>query len=155
MSAPISLHHWSRKENHDKLIYLTIIERLSLLCKVRVLATLDHPHIITYYDSFERDGILMIGINMSKDIFSKIFWTYFIKLCANSWKPRDSRFAQNHIPPLSSSKNYIFPSSITMPRLSFFPYNVPFSYIFLFSHIVILCLSTCPMPPPPTNGTGQ
>ncbi len=26
------------------------------------MATLDHPNIISYYDSFEREGILMIGI---------------------------------------------------------------------------------------------
>ena len=28
--------------------------------QVRVLATLDHPNIVTYYDSFEKDGVLMI-----------------------------------------------------------------------------------------------
>ena len=31
------------------------------ITQVRVLATLDHPYIIGYYDSFEKDGVLMIG----------------------------------------------------------------------------------------------
>jgi NIMA (never in mitosis gene a)-related kinase len=28
--------------------------------QVKVLAVLDHPNIISYYDSFEEDGVLMI-----------------------------------------------------------------------------------------------
>ena len=32
-----------------------------IFTQVRVLATLDHPYIIGYYDSFEKDGVLMIG----------------------------------------------------------------------------------------------
>lgn len=33
---------------------------LSSFFAVRVLAAMDHPNIVAYYDSFERDGILMI-----------------------------------------------------------------------------------------------
>ena len=40
---------------------LSATERQMALNEVRVLATLDHPNIVTYYDSFERDGVLMIG----------------------------------------------------------------------------------------------
>ena len=29
-------------------------------CQIRVLGMLDHPNIISYYDSFEEDGTLMI-----------------------------------------------------------------------------------------------
>ena len=39
---------------------LSATERQMALNEVRVLATLDHPNIVTYYDSFERDGMLMI-----------------------------------------------------------------------------------------------
>jgi hypothetical protein len=41
--------------------------------QVRVLATLDHPNIISYYDSFEREGILMIGIK-KKALKLALFW---------------------------------------------------------------------------------
>ena len=33
---------------------------LNLIYQVQLLAMLDHPNIISYYDSFEEDGILMI-----------------------------------------------------------------------------------------------
>ena len=39
---------------------LAASDRQMALNEVKVLATLDHPNIIAYYDSFERDGILMI-----------------------------------------------------------------------------------------------
>ena len=39
---------------------LSAPERQMALNEVKVLATLDHPNIVTYYDSFERDGVLMI-----------------------------------------------------------------------------------------------
>uniref|UniRef100_A0A2C9JNN1 non-specific serine/threonine protein kinase n=1 Tax=Biomphalaria glabrata TaxID=6526 RepID=A0A2C9JNN1_BIOGL len=39
---------------------LTASERQMALNEVNVLAMLDHPNIISYYDSFEEDGVLMI-----------------------------------------------------------------------------------------------
>ena len=37
-----------------------LIFREMALNEVNVLATLDHPNIIGYHDSFEKDGVLMI-----------------------------------------------------------------------------------------------
>lgn len=42
------------------MIELTASERLMALNEVQVLSVLDHPNIISYYRSFEKDGILMI-----------------------------------------------------------------------------------------------
>ncbi len=39
---------------------LTIIILKYFFLQVKVLAMLDHPNIISYYDSFEEDGIVMI-----------------------------------------------------------------------------------------------
>ena len=56
---------------------LSATERQMALNEVRVLATLDHPNIVTYYDSFERDGILMIemeyadGGNLAESLAKK------------------------------------------------------------------------------------
>jgi serine/threonine protein kinase len=44
-----------------------VISYLLTFLQVRVLATLDHPNIISYYDSFEREGILMIGTEYLND----------------------------------------------------------------------------------------
>ncbi|XP_078620370.1 uncharacterized protein LOC144887197 [Branchiostoma floridae x Branchiostoma japonicum] len=57
-----------RKKDDDSLVILkeinmhdlTASERQMALNEVKVLAMLDHPNIITYYDSFEEDGVLMI-----------------------------------------------------------------------------------------------
>ncbi|ELT94624.1 hypothetical protein CAPTEDRAFT_225863 [Capitella teleta] len=57
-----------RKKDDDSLVILKEInmhdlnasERQMALNEVRVLAMLDHPNIISYYDSFEEDGIVMI-----------------------------------------------------------------------------------------------
>jgi len=35
-------------------------DRQMALNEVKVLSKMDHPNIIAYYDSFEKDGILMI-----------------------------------------------------------------------------------------------
>uniref|UniRef100_A0A914YGS2 Protein kinase domain-containing protein n=1 Tax=Panagrolaimus superbus TaxID=310955 RepID=A0A914YGS2_9BILA len=39
---------------------LSTAERQLALNEVSLLSSMDHPHIISYYDSFEEDGILMI-----------------------------------------------------------------------------------------------
>ncbi len=39
---------------------LTASDREFALNEVKVLAKLDHPNVIAYHDSFERDGVLMI-----------------------------------------------------------------------------------------------
>ncbi|XP_070545873.1 uncharacterized protein [Ptychodera flava] len=57
-----------RKKDDDSLVILkeinmhdlTAAERQMSLNEVNVLAMLDHPNIISYYDSFEEDGTLMI-----------------------------------------------------------------------------------------------
>ncbi|XP_033116880.1 uncharacterized protein LOC117116878 isoform X2 [Anneissia japonica] len=57
-----------RKKDDDSLVILkeinmhdlTAAERQMALNEVRVLSMLDHPNIISYYDSFEEDGTLMI-----------------------------------------------------------------------------------------------
>ncbi|CAE1157357.1 Serine/threonine-protein kinase nekl-2,Serine/threonine-protein kinase Nek8,Serine/threonine-protein kinase Nek3,Serine/threonine-protein kinase Nek1,Serine/threonine-protein kinase Nek5,Serine/threonine-protein kinase Nek2,Probable serine/threonine-protein kinase nek3,Serine/threonine-protein kinase Nek4 [Acanthosepion pharaonis] len=57
-----------RKKDDDSLVILkeinmhdlTAAERQMALNEVKLLAMLDHPNIISYYDSFEEDGILMI-----------------------------------------------------------------------------------------------
>ncbi|XP_077861662.1 serine/threonine-protein kinase Nek8-like, partial [Saccoglossus kowalevskii] len=57
-----------RKKDDDSLVILkeinmhdlTAAERQMALNEVNVLAMLDHPNIISYYDSFEEDGTLMI-----------------------------------------------------------------------------------------------
>nr|KAG5703861.1 hypothetical protein BaRGS_031495 [Batillaria attramentaria] len=57
-----------KKKDDDSLVILkeinmhdlTAAERQLALNEVRVLAMLDHPNIISYFDSFEEDGVLMI-----------------------------------------------------------------------------------------------
>ncbi|XP_072021077.1 LOW QUALITY PROTEIN: uncharacterized protein [Amphiura filiformis] len=57
-----------RKKDDDSLVILkeinmhdlTANERQMALNEIRVLGMLDHPNIISYYDSFEEDGTLMI-----------------------------------------------------------------------------------------------
>lgn len=39
---------------------LSSTERQLALNEVTLLSRLDHPHIISYYDSFEEDGSLMV-----------------------------------------------------------------------------------------------
>eukprot|EP00105_Crassostrea_gigas_P014524 XP_011431212.1 PREDICTED: uncharacterized protein LOC105330955 isoform X3 [Crassostrea gigas] len=59
-----------RKKDDDSLVILKEInmhdlnaaERQLALNEVSILAMLDHPNIISYYDSFEEDGVLMIEI---------------------------------------------------------------------------------------------
>eukprot|EP00057_Strongylocentrotus_purpuratus_P009579 XP_011664053.1 PREDICTED: serine/threonine-protein kinase Nek8-like [Strongylocentrotus purpuratus] len=57
-----------RKRDDDSLVILKEInmhelnanERQMALNEIRVLSMLDHPNIISYYDSFEEEGTLMI-----------------------------------------------------------------------------------------------
>ena len=57
-----------RKRDDDSLVILKEInlhdmnatERQLAMNEVKVLALMDHPNIISYYDSFEEDGIVMI-----------------------------------------------------------------------------------------------
>ena len=39
---------------------LSTMERQLALNEVALLSSMDHPHIISYYDSFEEEGVLMI-----------------------------------------------------------------------------------------------
>ena len=42
------------------LMDLTKTERNSAMNEAQILSRLDHPNIISYYDNFEEDGVLMI-----------------------------------------------------------------------------------------------
>ena len=42
------------------LMDLTKTERYSAMNEAQILSRLDHPNIISYYDNFEEDGVLMI-----------------------------------------------------------------------------------------------
>lgn len=42
------------------MLELTASDRQMALNEVKVMATLDHPNIIGFHDSFEKDGVLMI-----------------------------------------------------------------------------------------------
>ena len=42
------------------LMELTKTERYSAMNEAQILSRLDHPNIISYYDNFEEDGVLMI-----------------------------------------------------------------------------------------------
>lgn len=57
-----------RRKDDDSLVVikeinmleLSTVERQLALNEITLLSRMDHPHIISYYDSFEEDGILMI-----------------------------------------------------------------------------------------------
>lgn len=63
-----------RRKDDDSLVILKEInmhdlsgqERQLALNEVSVLSQLDHPHIISYYDSFEEDGVLMIEMEYAE-----------------------------------------------------------------------------------------
>lgn len=44
---------------------LAASDRQMALNEVKVLATMDHPSIIAYHDSFEKDGVLMIEMEFA------------------------------------------------------------------------------------------
>ena len=57
-----------RKKDDDSLVILkeinlldlTKTERTLAMNEIQILSMLDHPNIISYYDNFEEDGVLMI-----------------------------------------------------------------------------------------------
>jgi serine/threonine protein kinase len=63
-----------RRKDDDSLVILKEInmhdltsnERQLALNEVALLSRMDHPHIISYYDSFEEDGILMIEMEYAE-----------------------------------------------------------------------------------------
>ena len=63
-----------RRKDDDTLVILKEInmhdltsqERQLALNEVSVLSKLEHPNIISYYDSFEEDGILMIEMEYAE-----------------------------------------------------------------------------------------
>uniref|UniRef100_A0A914WAL0 non-specific serine/threonine protein kinase n=1 Tax=Plectus sambesii TaxID=2011161 RepID=A0A914WAL0_9BILA len=63
-----------RRKDDDSLVILKEInmhdlsglERQLALNEVSVLSQLDHPHIVSYYDSFEEDGVLMIEMEYAE-----------------------------------------------------------------------------------------
>uniref|UniRef100_A0A9J2PF62 non-specific serine/threonine protein kinase n=1 Tax=Ascaris lumbricoides TaxID=6252 RepID=A0A9J2PF62_ASCLU len=63
-----------RRKDDDSLVILKEINMLELttqerqlaLNEVSLLSKLDHPHIISYYDSFEEDGVLMIEMEYAE-----------------------------------------------------------------------------------------
>ena len=42
------------------MLELTASDRQMALNEVKIMASMDHPNIVAYHDSFERDGVLMI-----------------------------------------------------------------------------------------------
>jgi NIMA (never in mitosis gene a)-related kinase len=101
-----------RKKDDDSLVILKEInmhdlnasERQMALNEVRVLAMLDHPNIISYYDSFEEDGTVMIEMEYADGgyydlMFSihTIHFSFILGPCLNisqsrrnHWKRRKS-----------------------------------------------------------------
>ena len=64
---------YRRKDDDSKVILkktnvldLKKAERLSVLNEIKILSMLDHPHIISYYDSFEEDGVMMIEMEYAE-----------------------------------------------------------------------------------------
>lgn len=49
-----------------RLLELKTEERQNVLTEIRVLSMLDHPHIVSYYDSFEEDGEMMIEMEYAE-----------------------------------------------------------------------------------------
>ena len=58
---------YRRKDDDSKVILKKInilelnkAERQSVVTEIKILSMLDHPHIISYYDNFEEEGVMMI-----------------------------------------------------------------------------------------------
>ncbi|XP_019858585.1 PREDICTED: serine/threonine-protein kinase Nek8-like [Amphimedon queenslandica] len=63
---------YKRKEDESLVILKQInilelnkIERQNVVTEIKILAMLDHPHIISYYDNFEEDGLMMIEMEFA------------------------------------------------------------------------------------------
>lgn len=62
-----------RRKEDDSLVILKQInilelnktERQNVVMEIKILAMLDHPHIISYYDNFEEDGSMMIEMEFA------------------------------------------------------------------------------------------
>lgn len=63
---------YKRKEDDSLVILkqinileLKAVERQNVVTEIKILAMLDHPHIISYYDNFEEDGWMMIEMEFA------------------------------------------------------------------------------------------
>lgn len=62
-----------RRKEDDSLVILKKInileldktERQNVVTEIKILSMLDHPHIISYYDDFEEDGVMMIEMEFA------------------------------------------------------------------------------------------
>ena len=64
---------YRRKDDDSKVILKKINvlelkkeERQGVLTEIKILAMLDHPHIVSYYDSFEENGLMMIEMEYAE-----------------------------------------------------------------------------------------
>ena len=63
---------YRRKEDDSQVILKQInilelnkTERQNVVNEIKILSMLDHPHIISYYDNFEEDGLMMIEMEFA------------------------------------------------------------------------------------------
>lgn len=63
---------YRRKEDESLVILKKInildlnkTERQNVVTEIKILSMLDHPHIISYYDNFEEDGVIMIEMEFA------------------------------------------------------------------------------------------
>ncbi len=64
---------YRRKDDDSKVILKKINllelrkeERQGVLTEIKILSMLDHPHIVSYYDSFEENGVMMIEMEYAE-----------------------------------------------------------------------------------------
>ena len=63
---------YRRKEDDSQVILkkvnvleLNKEERQAVVNEIKILRMLDHPHIVSYYDHFEEDGVMMIEMEFA------------------------------------------------------------------------------------------
>lgn len=63
---------YRRKEDDSQVILKQInilelnkLERQNVVNEIKILSMLDHPHIVSYYDNFEEDGLMMIEMEFA------------------------------------------------------------------------------------------